>query len=127
MKKMFLLFSHKLTPTQKDYAIKALEIDEFVYLPENLQIIFSNIPSDLNNLDEYLLPIKDFLRENSHYGDVALIQGDFGAVYQMINFSKSIGLTTVYSTTNRLTEETYENGRTIKKSIFEHVMFREYL
>ena len=70
---------------------------------------------------------KDFLRENSHYGDVALIQGDFGAVYQMINFSKSIGLTTVYSTTNRLTEETYENGRTIKKSIFEHVMFREYL
>ncbi len=40
MKKMFLLFSHKLTQTQKDDAIKTLGIDEFVYLPENLQQVF---------------------------------------------------------------------------------------
>mgnify|MGYP000576647311 CR=1 FL=1 len=92
MKKMFLLFSHKLTQTQKDDAIKTLGIDEFVYLPENLQILFSNIPSDLNNLDEYLLPIKDFLKENSRFGDVVLIQGDFGAVYHMVNFSKNYKL-----------------------------------
>ena len=127
MKKMFLLFSHKLTQTQKDDAIKTLGIDEFVYLPENLQILFSNIPSDLNNLDEYLLPIKDFLKENSHFGDVVLIQGDFGAVYHIAHFSKNLGLKSVYATTNRVIEEILVDEKTIKKSIFEHVMFRRYI
>ena len=127
MKKMFLLFSHKLTQTQKDDAIKTLGIDEFVYLPENLQILFSNIPSDLNNLYEYLLPIKDLLKENSRFGDVVLIQGDFGAVYHMVNISKNLGLKSVYATTNRVIEEILVDEKTVKKSIFEHVMFREYV
>ncbi|GAB1464850.1 CRISPR-associated protein Csx20 [Aliarcobacter cryaerophilus] len=88
---------------------------------------FSNIPSDLNNLDEYLLPIKDFLKENSRFGDVVLIQGDFGAVYHMVNFSKNLGLKSVYATTNRVIEEILVDEKTIKKSIFEHVMFRRYI
>jgi len=34
MKKMFLIFSHKLTPAQIEDAKKSLGIDEFVELPE---------------------------------------------------------------------------------------------
>ena len=73
------------------------------------------------------MPIKDFLKENSHFGDVVLIQGDFGAVYHMVNFSKNLGLKSVYATTNRDIEEIVVDNQTIKKSVFRHVIFREYL
>ncbi|MCT7464784.1 CRISPR-associated protein Csx20 [Aliarcobacter cryaerophilus] len=127
MKKMFLLFSHKLTKQQQQDAIKTFEIEEFQYLPKDLQFIFSNIPSNLTSLEEYLIPLKTYLKDNAKNHDIVLIQGDFGAVYQMVNFSKSLGLTSVYSTTNRIIEEVFKDGKTIKKSIFEHVMFRRYI
>lgn len=127
MKKMFLLFSHNLSEIQLNDAKSNLEVSEVVSLPNKLQDIWSNIPADIENLREYLLPIRNFLAENSQYGDVVLIQGDFGAVYQMVNFSKDLGLIPVYATTSREIEEFEENGKTIKKSIFEHIRFREYL
>lgn len=127
MKKMFLLFSHNLSEIQLNDAKSNLEVSEVVSLPNKLQDIWSNIPADIEKLREYLLPIRNFLAENSQYGDVVLIQGDFGAVYQMVNFSKDLGLIPVYATTSREIEEFEENGKTIKKSIFEHIRFREYL
>lgn len=127
MKRMFLLFSHNLSEIQLNDAKSNLEVSEVVSLPNKLQDIWSNIPADIENLREYLLSIRNFLAENSQYGDVVLIQGDFGAVYQMVNFSKDLGLIPVYATTSREIEEFEENGKTIKKSIFEHIRFREYL
>lgn len=124
---MFLLFSHKLTLSQENDAKSDFSIDKFVYLPENLQKLWSDIPSDLVILNKYLLPIKTFLKENSEFGDVVIIQGDFGAVYQMVNFAKGLGLKVVYSTTKRVIEEFIEDDKTIKKSVFEHIGFREYL
>lgn len=127
MKRMFLLFSHNLSEIQLNDAKSNWEVSEVVSLPNKLQDIWSNIPADIEKLREYLLPIRNFLAENSQYGDVVLIQGDFGAVYQMVNFSKDLGLIPVYATTSREIEEFEENGKTIKKSIFEHIRFREYL
>ena len=54
MKKMFLLFSHSLTPSQIEDAKSNLGIEKFVYLPEDLQLLWSDIPSDLESLKEYL-------------------------------------------------------------------------
>ena len=127
MKKMFLLFSHSLTKTQENNAIKSFKIEEFVSLPENLQKLWSEIPSDLESLNDYLNPVKEFLGNSSDLGDFVLIQGDFGATYALVNFAKSLGLVPVYATTNRVIEEVEENGKTIKKSVFEHIRFREYL
>ena len=127
MKKMFLLFSHNLTKLQENDAIETFKIEEFVNLPQNLQNTWSGIPSNLENLNDYLMEIKTFLKENSNFGDIALIQGDFGATYSLVNFSKDLGLVPVYATTNRVIEEFKENGKTIKKSVFEHIKFREYL
>ena len=126
MKKMFLLFSHNLSQVQIDDAKYNLNIEEFIPLPADLQEIWSNIPSDLVFLKEYLLVIRNFLTEKSELDDVVLIQGDFGAVYQMVNFAKDLGLEAVYATTNRIIEEIVEDGKTIKKSIFEHRRFRNY-
>ena len=126
MKKMFLLFSHNLTQIQIDDAKNNLDIEKFVSLSQDLQELWSNIPSDLIFIKEYLLPFRNFLKKNSNFGDVVLIQGDFGAVYQMVNFAKDLGLEAVYATTNRIIEEIVEDGKTIKKSIFEHRRFRNY-
>ncbi len=126
MKKMFLLFSHNLTQTQIDDAKNNFGVKDFVPLPKELQLLWSNIPSELISLKEYLLPIRNFLAENSEYEDVVLIQGDFGAVYQMVNFANNLGLKAVYATTTRVIEETVEDEKTVKKSIFEHRRFREY-
>lgn len=126
MKKMFLLFSHNLTQTQIDDAQNSLEIKKFVSLPNDLQMVWSNIPSEIESLKEYLIPFRNFLTENSEYEDVVLIQGDFGAVYQMVNFAKDLGLKAVYATTTRVIEEVVIDDKTVKKSIFEHRRFREY-
>lgn len=126
MNKMFLLFSHTLTKNQKDDAMKSFGIEEFIYLPKDLQELFSNVPNDLKKLSEYLTPIKLFLKQYSKEGDFVLIQGDFGATYILVNFAKSLKLKAVYSTTKRVTQEFEEDGKIIKKSIFEHERFRDY-
>lgn len=126
MKKMFLLFSHNLTQIQIDDAKNNLDIEKFVSLSQDLQELWSNIPSDLIFIKEYLLPFRNFLKKNSNFGDVVLIQGDFGAVYQMVNFVNDLGLKAVYATTTRVIEEIVIDEKTVKKSIFEHRRFREY-
>jgi hypothetical protein len=127
MKKMFLFFSHDLTQKQINDAKSNLKIDNVVSLPIDLQDRWSNIPPQIESLKEYLFPLRNFLVENSDFEDLVLIQGDFGAVYQMVNFAKELGLIPVYATTNREIEEFEKDGKTLKKSIFEHVRFREYL
>ena len=126
MKKIFLLFSHTLTETQTNDAKSNLSISDVISLPFYLQEKWSNVPPEIETIKEYLLPIRNFLAENSEYEDVVLIQGDFGAVYHMVNFAKELGLKTVYATTQRTIEEIVIDGKTVKKSIFEHERFREY-
>jgi len=127
MKKIVLLFSHQVTETQKEELHKNWKIDEFVVLPHNLQQIWNNIPADTVSIVTLLEPIKMFLSVNVKQGDLVLIQGDFGAVYNMVEFAKSLEIITVYATTRRtVSEYTNKEGKRVKKSIFEHRRFREY-
>jgi hypothetical protein len=126
MKKMFLLFSHKLTDAQIDDAKKSLQVQEFVYLPDQLQYLWSNIPPNITNLNKYLRPLEKFVLENANIHDYLLIQGDFGGVYNMVNFSKKNNLIPVHSTTTRNVQEKTVNGKVEKFSVFEHIIFREY-
>lgn len=126
MKKIFLLFSHKLTKEQEKDAINSLLVDEFVYLDENLQKLWSNIPPDLSNLSTFLEPFKLFLKNNANKEDIILIQGDFGAVYEMVNFTKKLNLIPVYATTKREVKEQETNGSIQKISIFKHIMYRKF-
>ena len=124
--KMYLLFSHKLTDEQIKDAKNSLGIGEFIYLPKSLQNVWSNIPAELETLDEILIHIKNFLNK-AKKGDYVLVQGDFGAVYQMVNFAKSLGLIPIYATTKRESVELKIDNKVVKKSIFRHIRFREYL
>jgi hypothetical protein len=126
MKKIFLLFSHKLSEIQRQELQNSWHVEEFISMPKELQDIWSNISPDLESLQGLLEAHKNFLKEHAKTDDLVLIQGDFGACYAMVNFAKGLGLTTVYATTKRNAIEEIVEGKTVKKSIFEHRRFREY-
>jgi hypothetical protein len=126
MKKMILLFSHKLTAEQKLDAKASFGVEEFITLDNKLQNIWSNVPADLKNVVEYLQPVRDFLIEQMEEEDVVLVQGDFGATCTIASFVKSLGAIAVYATTKRDVIEKEFDGKIVKTSVFEHVRFRIY-
>ncbi len=126
MKQLFLLFSHKLTSSQELDAKESLGVTNFVKLPQELQSLWSNIPPTLENLSDYLTPLKEYISNKSKEGDIVLIQGEFGGCYEMVNFVKSLGLKAVHSTTKRDVVEKKVDGKVVKTSVFEHIRFREF-
>ena len=124
--KLFLLFSHTLTPMQIEDAKASLGVDEFVYLPDDIQALWSQIPADIADITPYLLPIKEYLQTHLSQEDLLLIQGDFGATYTMVDFVKSLGIKAIYSTNKRQAIEQRIDDKVIKKSIFVHAIYREY-
>lgn len=123
---MILLFSHTLTPQQITDAKSSFGVEEFMLLDDDLQHIWSNVPADLEEVVEYLQPVRDFLIENMEEDDVVLIQGDFGATCAMAWFVKSLAGEAVYATTKRNVVEKEIEGKIVKTSIFEHVRFRKF-
>ena len=126
MKKMILLFSHKLTPLQITDAKSSFGVEEFLLLDSELQNIWSNVPADLEEVGEYLQPVRDFLIEKMEEDDVVLVQGDFGATCAMASFVKSLAGVAVYATTKRDVVEKEIDGKIVKTSVFEHVRFRTF-
>ena len=123
---MILIFSHTLTDEQINDAIANLNITEFVYMPQILQDTWSNIASSIHDMKKYLNEIHDFIISNSSKNDYILIQGDFGATYNTVNFCKENKRITIYSTTKRQSKEIYRNNMVEKVSYFSHLSFREY-
>jgi len=124
MKKMFVLINHDLTQEQKSQALKVFGVEDIINIADDA---WSNIsPSDENIL--YVLNrYKKELMLEAEAGDILLVQGDFGATYNMINFAKNIGLKTIYATTKRVVQELIIDGKSVTRREFKHEKFREYL
>ncbi len=125
-KSCFLLFSHKLTPEQAGDLKENWQVENIIPLPARLQFLWSNIPPDLSELNGYLEPIKHWLKQNARPGDLALIQGDYGATYLMVGYALSLKLTPIYATTERIVKETLRGQETIVQRVFKHKGFRQY-
>jgi hypothetical protein len=125
--KLFLLFSHKLTNAQVDEANNKLGVSEIIYLPENLQKLWSRVsPEGELNL-ERLKKIADWIGENAEKKDYILVQGEYGSTYYLVNFSFQSGLIPIYSTSKRVYKEKQNEDGTIKREhIFAHINFRKY-
>lgn len=124
MKKMFVLINHDLTQEQKSQALKVFGVEDIINIADDA---WSNIsPSDENIL--YVLNrYKKELMLEAEAGDILLVQGDFGATYNMINFAKNIGIKTIYATTKRIVQELAIDGKLVTRREFKHEKFREYL
>lgn len=69
----------------------------------------------------------NYIEKESNKEDYALIQGEWGFVYNAVNFCKKIGVIPVYSTTDREVREIHkEDGSVEKISIFKHIVYKKY-
>lgn len=127
MKKLILIFSHVLTDKQIEDARENFKIDEFIYLPKELQTKWSLVPPDEKDISYITREVKEWLEKVATKEDYILVQGDFGATYDVVNYCRSKGLKAIYSTTNRRAKEVRaKDGKIELTHIFEHVMYREY-
>jgi len=132
MSKLFLIFSHKLTAEQITDAQISLNATEFIYLPNDLQQIWSNISpykEDITNDIQmiYRFVIQNDDSEQKNKKNYILIQGDFGATYYLVNQFINTNIIPVYSTTERqVIEEKINENETKKTVVFKHVKFRNY-
>jgi len=126
-KTLYLLFNHRLTPIQEQDAIHSLGVSSVKQLPDDLKLIWGNIPPELTKIASYIEPIKGWLNKNAKKNDYILIQGDFGACYQMVTLSFEKEYIPIYSTTERLAKEKIKHDGTIElKHQFKHAVFRRY-
>jgi len=125
-KKMLLIFSHELTTKQKEEAIQRFGVSTFISMPEELRKKWSNVPPALDDLHEYLRDILKWIDLNSGQGDYALIQGDYGATFIIVNYCLPKGIIPVHATTRRIVKEEKEGDKVVTVKEFEHVIFREY-
>lgn len=123
MKTLFTLINHTLTSEQEEDARKNLNVDKFVNIADAM---WSDIDPSEKSIIKFVETYKDKLKKQAKVGDVLLVQGDFGATYNMIRFAKNMGLIAVYATTNRIVSEQVENGKVVIKREFKYARFREY-
>ena len=123
MKTLFTLINHTLTSEQEEDASKNLNVDKFINIAD---VMWSDIDPSEKSIIKFVEVYKDKLKKQAKVGDVLLVQGDFGATYNMIRFAKNMGLIVVYATTNRIVSERVENGKVVIKREFKHARFREY-
>ena len=127
MKKMILLFSHRLSEEQREDARLNWGVDTFVSLPDSLQELWQQMPPEQETILPELEPFKAFLKEVVKADDLVLVQGDFGATCHMVGFVRSLGAVPVYATTRReVIEIKTEEGIVQKRSLFQHRRFRKY-
>lgn len=125
-RQMLLIFSHELTEPQKLQAKDKLGVTRFVPLSPALLKKWSNIPPDLDELDEYLADILKWIDDNARSGDYVLVQGDYGATMMVVSHCMKRNLIPVYATTNRKVIEEKQGDKVVSVRQFEHVDFRRY-
>jgi hypothetical protein len=126
-KTLFLIFNHTITPPQESDARRSLGILRIIDLPLDLKNLWRSVPPDLSEIIAYLYPLKTWLKSNAEKDDYALIQGDFGACYIMVNFAFDLEIIPIYSTTEREAIEEHERNGTVKLTHeFKHQGFRRY-
>jgi hypothetical protein len=124
---LFLLLNHQFTPEQEEDARVGLQIASVRRPPSEIQALWGRVPPDLEEIACFLDPFKEWLGKEAKFGDVVLIQGDFGACYLMVCFAFESGLVPVYATTERqATEELLEDGTIRLVHTFRHRRFRQY-
>lgn len=127
MSKIFIFLSHTLTQEQMCAIKDELNVVDIINLPDELQLLWGNIPPEPERIYDILQPFHIWLKANSQYGDYVLVQGDMGATFQIVNYAFSIGLKPCYTTTKRNTIQEYNNDGTVNLiKQFKHVRFRLY-
>ena len=126
-RKALILLSHTLTSPQVEELEEKWKVAAIKILPESLQVTWSKIPPHLDAVAPHLEPVLSWMEEEGGSGDVAVIQGDFGAAYLAVKKALSLGITPLYATTRREVKEvSLPDGSVAQDRVFKHVRFRVY-
>ncbi len=127
MPSLIVLFNHTLTPAQEADARASLGATRITGPPEGIRKIWSRVPPEPEGIAGYLAPVFDWLAGAARPGDFVLVQGEFGATFQVVRFCFERGLVPVYSTTRRVAQEEHlADGSVAVRHVFSHVRFRRY-
>ncbi len=127
MPNLIVLFNHTLTPAQEADARASLGAARIIEPPEEIRKIWAQVPPEPDALAAYLAPVFAWLEDAAVPDDFVLVQGEFGATFQVVRFCLDRGLVPVYSTTRRVArEERLPDGSVAVRHIFSHVRFRVY-
>jgi len=92
--------------------------------------MFKNVPKELKGdyetIEACLTEIKTYISARFKTGDYLLVQGDYGATFNMVQFAKEIGLVPVYATSKRDVKEVVDGEYVTTIREFKHVRFRKY-
>lgn len=123
---LLVILSHDLTRNQGAEAKEKLKVQNIILMPEDIKKIWNNInPVGDLPVDE-LDKISEWIKKESNEDDYVLIQGDFGAVFYLVDYCLTIGRIPIYSTTSRKVEEIKVEDKVVTKRTFEHLGFRKY-
>jgi len=127
MAQMILLFSHELTSEQEMEARERFHCTDFVYLPEELQRIWSGVTACSEDISSTADMFIEWLADVTVPGDFCLVQGDFGMTFMLVDWALKHGREPVYSSTERVFEtHTAGDGTIVNTHRFRHVRFRHY-
>jgi hypothetical protein len=127
MPDLFLLFNHLLTDTQADQAREELGVRNIVVPPEEISLLWSNVPPEPDSIRNYLEPVFSWISAAVSPGDFLLVQGDFGACHLVLEHLSGSRITPVYATTRRQAVEQRMDDNTVRLThTFRHVRFRIY-
>lgn len=127
MRRMLLIFSHRLTRDQEREARECLGCSELVPLPPNLQEKWSNVDPLQEDITDWMKEINAWISVNSSAGDYLLVEGDFGMTFAVVNWALENDRISVYSTTGRDYSSNEESDGTLTNiHRFRHVRFRQY-
>jgi hypothetical protein len=123
MKKMYILMSHNITEQQIIDAKNTLNVHDFINLSSD---IWSQIPVETESVESSLQQLKKEISFQAKHGDMLLVQGDYGATFNMVQFAKEKGIVPVYATSKRNVYEVVEGEKITTIREFQHVRFRKY-
>ena len=127
MRKIFLLFSHKLSDAQIKELKDRFGIKKFVNLSNELQKLWSNFPPENSFPEKIADKFIEYLKKSSEKEDLVLVQGEFGLVFYIVDWCLKNQRIPVYSTTKRIFREEKQPDGSIKNiHIFKHINFRVY-
>lgn len=123
--KMIIIFNHSLNEEQRVAAQSQFGVTEFIELTPELKPVWGQVPAEPESISNHIEPVVKWALDQEP--EVALVQGDFGATYEVVTRLKEKGVMVVYATTKRESVETTNpQGEVVKTSVFKHVRFREF-
>lgn len=121
----FCLLNHELTPKQVSELHGSFKVERIVYPPGRIAALWGNISVDGELTKTHIESFASWLEE-ARTGDITVIQGEFGAVFSLVDFAFQKGLIPVYATTKRVAAESRTGEQVYRRYIFEHQCFRPY-